>query len=137
MLGKIEIEHTEKRFWDDRGETTIVAERGPIDFLEYLEFKEAGDVRGGHYHERYTESFYVISGCVRLTALDVASGVIEEFQLGAGDLVTIPGLVAHRFVAQEACRALAFGTGSSPLEDRTTVESAAWDPGPTPKRASA
>ena len=133
--GKVQVVALERRFLDERGEVAIVHAHGrPADFIEYLEFRSAGDVRGGHYHRAYTELLYVIDGTLDAQFLDTGARRAEAANatLAAGSLVTIAPWVAHRFTALEPARALAFGHGSSPLEDRVSVDASAWAPAEAP-----
>ena len=135
LAGRVEVAALERRFLDERGEVAIVHAHGrPADFIEYLEFRSAGDVRGGHYHRAYTELLYVIDGTLDAQFLDTGEPRAEAASatLAAGSLVTIAPSVAHRFTALEPARALAFGHGSSPLEDRVQVDPSAWTPGEAP-----
>lgn len=111
--------------------TAILAEDERLDFVEYIEFRAAGDVRGGHYHREYEERLYLIDGLLRADFLDMSGGgepeEIASVELGAGEALLIPAAVAHRFTAREPSRAIAFGRGPSPLVDRHGVDGGAWD----------
>ena len=133
--GKVHVVALERRFLDERGEVAIVHAQGrPVEFIEYLEFRAAGDVRGGHFHRAYTELLYVIGGTLHTQFIDTAEPGTQaaSARLAAGSLITISASVAHRFTALEPARALAFGHGSSPLEDRVQVDPSAWTPGEAP-----
>ena len=130
---RVEIATLDRRFVDERGEVAIVHAHGrPADFIEYLEFRSAGDVRGGHFHRAYTELLYVIEGTLAAQFLDAsapgARPAAAPAELVAGSLAAISPSVAHRFTALEPARALAFGHGSSPLEDRVQIDASAWTP---------
>lgn len=54
-----------------------------------------GAARGGHYHKRNTEAFYIISGNVTVTFSD---GTAEEAcSFGPGSFFEIPAYVRHSF----------------------------------------
>ncbi|HEY8582114.1 MAG TPA: hypothetical protein VIL49_04175, partial [Capillimicrobium sp.] len=55
-----------------------------------------------------------------------ADGALARLRLRDGALLRIPPGVAHRFTAAEPTRALAFGSGSSPLTDREPVAPDDW-----------
>jgi dTDP-4-dehydrorhamnose 3,5-epimerase-like enzyme len=118
-----------RSFHDSRGATAILAESERLDFVEYIEFKAAGDVRGAHLHREYEERLYLIEGRLEADFLDLSDGdcarALESVELGAGELLLIPAAVAHRFTAKEPSRAIAFGSGPSPLVDRESVDWAA------------
>ncbi len=59
-------------------------------------FTKKGAVRGNfHYHKHAKETFYILSGEVRVTA--VLDDVREEYVFGAGDAFRIPENVRHSF----------------------------------------
>jgi dTDP-4-dehydrorhamnose 3,5-epimerase-like enzyme len=120
-----------RRFQDSRGATVLLVDGERLDFVEYLEFNSAGDVRGGHYHLEYEEQLHVISGELDAEFLDMSNdspgASVTSFKLKSGTTVTIPPAVAHRFTAREPTRAVAFGKGSSPLVDRTDVDTGTWN----------
>ncbi len=66
----------------------------PIRYLATLELL-AGTVRGNHYHLAKRETVYVLSGALRLTALDLDSGERVVLDLAAGHAVFIAPRVAH------------------------------------------
>lgn len=118
------VELVAQRYADARGETVIIAE-DDLNFVEYLEFRAAGDVRGGHWHDGFSERLYVIAGALdaELASLDGgAFRLVESMRLEAGMTLTIPPTVAHRFTACEPASAIAFGLGTSPLRDRHLVD---------------
>ena len=57
----------------------------------------AGVLRGGHYHARSTEAFYVVSGRFELALEGLDSGEREEHCLKAGAFFRIRPGVLHSF----------------------------------------
>jgi hypothetical protein len=52
-----------KRLIQDRGELALIEDGTPFQHLGYFSLKKAkGYYRGGHYHRKKVEHFYVISG---------------------------------------------------------------------------
>jgi mannose-6-phosphate isomerase-like protein (cupin superfamily) len=120
----------EARFMDDRGQTAVILDGSDaVTFLEYLDFGRSGAVRGSHYHENYVEQFFVVEGELVGEFADFSvsgSPSPSHVILPAGSLTTIPPRVAHRFTSTMVSRAIAFGSGSSPLTDRTMVAPEVW-----------
>jgi dTDP-4-dehydrorhamnose 3,5-epimerase-like enzyme len=122
--------HSPRSFSDDRGITLLLNEDKKIDFIEYVEFNSAGDIRGGHFHREYTEQFHVLSGTLSAEFIDMSSGSpgpVASMILHSGTTVTIPPATAHRFTARKPAQAIAFGNGASPLLDRAVIDSEMWD----------
>jgi dTDP-4-dehydrorhamnose 3,5-epimerase-like enzyme len=122
--------HSPRSFSDDRGITLLLNEDKKVDFIEYIEFNSAGDIRGSHFHRKYTEQFHVLSGTLSAEFIDMSSGSpgsATSIVLHSGTTVTIPPDTAHRFTAREPARAIAFGEGASPLLDRAIIDPDVWD----------
>lgn len=52
-----------------------------------------------HFHQVKTETFYVLSGTVKLRILDLATGQVEEQILTDGETVEIPRMLPHQLEA--------------------------------------
>ncbi|MER7444891.1 cupin domain-containing protein [Micromonospora avicenniae] len=95
------------RIQSPAGEFARVVNGGTYRYLAYLEFRpEAGKPRGNHYHERRTETLYVISGRLRAVYQDLESGERAETILEAGDLVIVHPRCAHVYHAYELSQAV-------------------------------
>jgi dTDP-4-dehydrorhamnose 3,5-epimerase-like enzyme len=119
-----------KRSFDARGEVAILVGEGePAEFVEYLEFANPGVIRGGHVHHFYTEHLYVAGGQLRAELLDCTGATRSQplvMDMQAGMTLEIPPGWAHRFIALEASRAVAWGRGGSPLSDRESIAAEDW-----------
>ncbi len=89
------------------GEFTQVLNGETARFVALLEFKVGpGLSRGNHYHERKTESLYVVSGRLAARFADLDTGERFERELAAGDLVTVAPRLAHTYRALEPALAV-------------------------------
>lgn len=121
ILEKITNKRDEKgrfRSKDHRGEISLFLSHDQIEFAEYCEFKDADVTRGFHYHKEYTEYVYVISGELLLAVKSIDSQKQDLIPLTQGDLVTIPGNIAHALKSLEKSSIISAGTGTDPFEDR-------------------
>lgn len=90
----LEIIQPDFSFADDRG---VLAQIAHTDVAQVnASFTKKGAVRGnGHYHTGTKESFYILSGRVRVI---VSRGdVREEYVFASGDAFRIPENVRHTF----------------------------------------
>jgi dTDP-4-dehydrorhamnose 3,5-epimerase-like enzyme len=82
---------------DDRGTLTQLVREGfrQINVIE----SRSGGVRGGHYHARNSEAFYVVKGVFKLV---VSLGEENEgYEFRTGEMFLIPPLVVHGFEFME------------------------------------
>jgi len=92
----------EKRLIQERGELVLITDGHIFKHITYFSLKPGSNYyRGGHYHKKKTENFYVITGKLRLVLKDVETGEKEEIILTAGDKLTIKPNCAHIFFAVE------------------------------------
>lgn len=84
-------------FGDDRGKLVQLVHDG-FKQVNVITSK-AGFKRGGHYHKLNTEAFYIVSGSFELVTR--YEGKEEKQTFKAGDMFSIPPLVAHDFIYQE------------------------------------
>jgi len=85
-----------KRWADEKGEFVQISWREDIGHLAFFELRK-GQFRGGHYHERKEEVFYVVGGTIRALFADVSGGGRETRLLEKGMKVHVGTLVGHRF----------------------------------------
>jgi dTDP-4-dehydrorhamnose 3,5-epimerase-like enzyme len=64
----------------------------------------AGAVRGGHYHAKTRELFYILDGSVQIHLADVRSGQSEELTVTQGALFIIEPFIRHIFTCLERTR---------------------------------
>ncbi len=117
MTEKIQIEELpvtdefvrQKRLIQDRGELALIEDGKPFQHLGYFSLKKGkGYYRGGHYHRKKVEHFYVVSGriCVHLVDLDTEEK--SEVVIREGQRVTIYPNCAHRFEAEEEAQVIEY-----------------------------
>lgn len=57
-----------------------------------------GAIRGGHYHIKNREAFYVVKGKMILETWDITEPKVKEkYEFNTGDMFEIPPFVAHDF----------------------------------------
>lgn len=84
------------------GEFTQVLNGDVARYVALLEFKLGpGLSRGNHYHEKKSETLYVVSGRLAATFVDVDTGERVERELAPGDLVRMAPRLAHTYRALE------------------------------------
>lgn len=92
----------QKRLVQDRGELALIEDGMTIRHLGYFSLKSGpGYFRGGHYHERKVERFYIISGRLRLSFVDLETNMRGDIEIGKGMRVAIHPDCAHVFSAIE------------------------------------
>ena len=99
----------EKRLLQDRGELALISDGQPFKHLGYFSLKSGdGHFRGGHYHKVKTEHFYVISGELEISLLDLDTNEKTTIRLHSGHRVEIRPMCAHRFVAIEHAQVIEY-----------------------------
>jgi dTDP-4-dehydrorhamnose 3,5-epimerase-like enzyme len=90
----------EKRYIDERGELVLLADGEEIRHITFFTLKPGKTFfRGGHYHKKKTEKFYVISGKLNIHVVDVDTKEKDIIEIIAGQRVTIYPFCAHKFQA--------------------------------------
>ena len=98
-----------KRLIQDRGELALIEDGTPFQHLGYFSLKKAkGYYRGGHYHRKKVEHFYVISGRILVRFVDLESGERSQIFLEEGQRVTIYPNCAHRFEAEKEAQVIEY-----------------------------
>ncbi len=117
MTEKIEIEELpvtdefvrQKRLIQDRGELALIEDGKPFQHLGYFSLKKGkGYYRGGHYHRKKVEHFYVVSGRILVRFVDLDSGERSQVFLEEGQRVTIYPNCAHRFEAEKEAQVIEY-----------------------------
>lgn len=92
----------EKRLIQDRGELALITDGEVIRHITYFSLNPGPNYfRGGHYHKKKTENFYIISGKCKVLLKDVETQEIKELILNSGDKLTVMPLCAHKFFGIE------------------------------------
>ena len=117
MTEKIKIEELpvseeflrEKRLLQDRGELALIADGQPFRHLGYFSLNSGENhFRGGHYHKVKTEHFYVISGQLEVSLVDLETDERTTIRLQAGHRVEIKPMCAHKFRALERAQVIEY-----------------------------
>ena len=88
---------------DERGMLVQIVDGAVFAHLVYLDFRvtDPPAYRGGHYHEKKMEIFYVITGRIEVQLVDLDSGWKGEIIISPGDKLTLHPRLAHRLRALE------------------------------------
>lgn len=89
------------------GELVQVINGDCFRFAAYIEFK-TGAARANHYHQRRTETVYVVSGLLQARYRDTATGDTTDVLLSPGHLVTVSPGYAHAYWAVEYSQIVEF-----------------------------
>ena len=90
----------EKRYIEERGELVLLSDSDEIRHITYFSLNPGKDFfRGGHYHKKKTEKFYVVSGKLNVFIVDVNTQERDSVDLIAGQRMTIYPFLAHKFQA--------------------------------------
>ena len=87
-----------KRWDEERGEFVQVAYREEMRHLAVFEIRK-GFSRGGHYHEKKEEIFYIFDGKIRAVFMDMDTQQREEKTLDKGDRLRLKPRCGHIFLA--------------------------------------
>jgi len=126
MTEKIEIETLpitdkfmrQKRLIQDRGELALIEDGTQFQRLGYFSLKKGkGYYRGGHYHRRKVEHFYMVSGRIRVHLVDLKTGKKSEAVIREGQRVIIYPNCAHRFEAEEEAQVIEYCNSMYDPED--------------------
>lgn len=84
------------KFRDERGSLVQLVREG---FRQFNVINSiAGAARGGHFHEKNNEAFYVIHGNIVLKVWNIKKPEEKEiYEFKDGDMFEIPAFVAHDF----------------------------------------
>lgn len=89
-----------KRWMEKRGEFVQVAYSEEMRHLAVFEIRK-GFWRGDHYHEKKEEIFYIFSGKIKASFVDLDNLECEEHVLEKGDRIRVMPRCGHRFEALE------------------------------------
>ena len=110
----------QKRLIQPRGELALIEDGMRFKHLGYFSLKSGrGFYRGGHYHTKKVEHFYVISGNLLVQLVDLDTQEKSRVRIGEGRRVTIYPNCAHRFMAEEEAQVIEyFDSLYDPEDDR-------------------
>ena len=99
----------QKRLIQDRGELALIEDGKAFQHLGYFSLKcGKGLYRGGHYHRKKVEHFYIISGRLVIHLVDLDSGAKSNVTLHEGQRVVIYTNCAHRFMAEKDAQVIEY-----------------------------
>jgi dTDP-4-dehydrorhamnose 3,5-epimerase-like enzyme len=131
MNGKLQIRdlpitdqfRRRKRLIQERGELALIEDGAAFQHLGYFSLKAGPDwFRGGHYHERKKEHFYIIAGKLRVQLVDMDTREEEVVHLRSGQRVIIFPRCAHRFTAEEDAQVIEYYDSKYDLDDDIPYE---------------
>lgn len=108
---------TEKRHSDARGHVHLIVDDKPLRRLGLLTLNVGAGYRGGHFHLRKHEGFYIVAGRARCELACVESGERLSFEVSEGTRLWIEPGVAHRFQALTPLTFIEFTDRSYESED--------------------
>ncbi|MBP8646396.1 MAG: hypothetical protein KBH99_09780 [Syntrophobacteraceae bacterium] len=126
MIRKIEVEDLpvtdsfvpRKRLIQPRGELALIEDGRKFEHLGYFSLKSGpGFYRGGHYHKKKVEYFYVISGEILIRLMDMETGEKDNLRAIPGQVIRIHPLCAHRFEAVADTQVIEYYEGVYDRED--------------------
>jgi dTDP-4-dehydrorhamnose 3,5-epimerase-like enzyme len=99
----------QKRLIQARGELALIEDGTVFQHLGYFSLKVGeGYHRGGHYHRKKVEHFYLVSGRIRVRLVDLDTGERSLVFLEEGQRVTIYPNCAHRFEADKEAQVIEY-----------------------------
>lgn len=109
-MEKLKIEKLPATFTDQRGVITDILSV-PLKHVCLITSKK-GSVRASHYHKEQTQYTYVLDGKIELTTMDMREKNPKPATtiVAAGQLVSIPPMMVHKYVALEDYTIIALTT---------------------------
>ncbi|RLB83010.1 MAG: hypothetical protein DRH17_03660 [Deltaproteobacteria bacterium] len=107
-----------KRVLEDRGELVLLADGEEIRHITFFTLNPGPDFfRGGHYHKKKIEDFYIVSGNLRILLWDMETQENDVIEVTAGQKVTIHPMCAHKFQAITPSQVIEFYATPYDAED--------------------
>lgn len=110
-----------KRWKEERGEFVQVAYQEAFRHLAVFEIRK-GYTRGGHYHEKKEEIFYVFRGKIKASFMDMDSHQKEERILNKGDKIRVMPRCGHLFCGLEDTVVVEYSPQVYDIEDSHQVK---------------
>ena len=113
----------EKRLIQSRGELVLLSDGEEIRHITFFTLNPGhGYFRGGHFHKKKSEKFYIVSGKARLSLADVEDGESSTIELIPGQRVTIYPMCAHKFKAITVTQVIEYYSKPFDLSDDNRFE---------------
>jgi mannose-6-phosphate isomerase-like protein (cupin superfamily) len=110
-----------KRWEEERGEFVQIAYKETMHHLAAFEIKQ-GYSRGGHYHDKKEEIFYVFQGKIRASFIDMETLQKEERILEKGDKIRVKTRCGHRFYGMENTLVIEYSPQAYDKEDTHKID---------------
>jgi dTDP-4-dehydrorhamnose 3,5-epimerase-like enzyme len=108
----------EKRYVEERGELVLLADGDEIRHITFFTLNPGKDFfRGGHFHKKKTEKFYVVSGKLNILIVDVDTKEKDIIEIIAGQRVTIYPFCAHKFQAVTESHVIEYYDSAYDIDD--------------------
>ena len=108
----------EKRYVEERGELVLLADGDEIRHITFFTLKPGETFfRGGHFHKKKTEKFYVVSGRLNILIVDVHTKEKDIIEIIAGQRVTIYPFCAHKFQAITESQVIEYYASAYDIDD--------------------
>ena len=99
----------QRRIIEPRGELALIEDGLSFRHLGYFSLRQGeGLFRGGHYHLKKEEYFYVVSGKIRVQLVDLETREHSETTVKEGQRVTLFPNCAHRFQAEQDAQVIEY-----------------------------
>ena len=99
----------QRRIIEPRGELALIEDGLTFRHLGYFSLRKGeGLFRGGHYHLKKQEHFYVVSGKIRVQLFDLETRECSETTVKEGQRVTLFPNCAHRFQAEQDAQVIEY-----------------------------
>jgi len=99
----------QRRIIEPRGELALIEDGLTFRHLGYFSLRKGeGLFRGGHYHLKKQEHFYVVSGKIRVQLFDLETRESSETTVKEGQRVTLFPNCAHRFQAEQDAQVIEY-----------------------------
>ena len=99
----------QRRLIEPRGELALIEDGMAFRHLGYFSLRKGeGFFRGGHYHLKKQEHFYVVSGKIRVHLFDLETRERSETTVKEGQRVTLFPNCAHRFQAEQDAQVIEY-----------------------------
>ncbi len=81
---------------DSRGEILGISQFDWMREINYIE-SHSGSTRGGHYHKKTTELFFIMEGEIKVSVKHLKSQESKEITVRKGDIFIVEPLEVHTF----------------------------------------
>ena len=113
----------EKRLLEERGELALIADGEEIKHITFFSLNPGPNFfRGGHFHKKKIERFYIVSGNLKIFLADVTTREKDVIEVTAGQKVIIYPMCAHKFQAITPSQVIEYYAASYDAKDDIKFE---------------